>query len=254
MAIKFDAKKDVTNKLKFKPNPELGNLCLATIESVEVVMNEVKKINDKGQESTWEYAGYTIPSLVINFKQHHRKEDTDKADRFYSFRQNIIGSVRSNGDPIEDSVLVALYEAMWDRIKHIHDAFATCPNYKPFGSLPEINERGKVADRVSQFTTFFETVAEAFNSGKGDKLIYQAEDKPVVVWLKLLAEYNEGKYLTIPTFVGEGFIEKYNPSVPPTIEVKPNETVVLRGKGKSSTSSETSVADDLPAHLREMLK
>lgn len=254
MAIKFDANKEVTNKLKFKPVPELNNLSLATVESVEVVMTEVPKVNDKGQESTWEYAGHTLPSLNIKFKQYHGKDATDKADRFFTFRESIIGAIKKTGDAIADNVLTALYEAMWDRIKHIHDTFAGTPNYKGFGELPEINERGKVEDRVKQFTVFFNAIARAFNEGKGGKPIYVIEDKPVICWLKLLAEYSEGKYLTNPTFVGEGFIEKFVNGVPPTIEVKPNETIVLRSKGKAvSGDTSSTVDDDLPAHLRELL-
>ena len=253
MAIKFDAKKEVTNKLKFKPNPELNNLTLAIIESVEVVKNEVPKVNDKGQEATWEYAGHTLPTLTIRFKQHHRKNDIDKAERFLTYRENIIGAVKSNGDAIDDSVLVALYEAMWDRIKHIHDAFAGTANYKEFSDLPEINERGKVEDRVKQFTAFFEAVARGFNEGKNSAPVYQVEGKPIIVWLKVVSEYREGKYLTIPTFVGEGFIEKYNPDVPPTIELKPNETVVLRSKGGAKASTTADVDNDLPAHIKEAL-
>ncbi len=256
MAMKFDAKKEVTNRLKFKPNPELNNLCLGYLESVEVVMNEIAKINDKGQESTWEYAGHTIPRLVFTFRNYVRKNDLDKADRFYIHTENVIGAVKSSGDKIEQATLQSIYESMWARIKHIHDAFVSDPNYAPFKLLPEIDEYGKTADRVEQFTQFFNVIADAFNKGKDGLPIYKgANDSKLPCYMKLVAEYKQRKWLELPTFVGEGFIERYKEGVPPTIELKPSDTVELAaGKGaiKASSASSDDI-DNLPPEIREAL-
>ncbi len=258
MAIKFDANKEVTNKLKFKPDINLGNLCLGKIVSVEVVKTEVAKIDEKGKERAWEYAGLElpVPSLSITFKQVHTADSKDKADRFYTFRENIIGSTKTNGEPIEGDILESLYQSMWDRIKHIHDAFANTPNYKAFTSLPEINERGKAIDRLKQFTAFFETIAEGFTKGKNDKPVYELTDgTSIKVWMKLIAEYKEGKYLTFPKFVGEGFIERYIDGVPPTIEIKGSESVILKSKSvKAGVPGGADSSEDLPEHIRAMME
>lgn len=255
MAIKFDAKKEVTNRLKFKPNPELDNLCLGYLESVAVEMNEVPKINDKGQESTWEYAGHTLPNLVFTFRNYIRKDDLDKADRYYIHRERVIGSVKTSGEKIDVAVLQSIYESLWARIKHIHDAFINDPNYEPFKSLPEIDEYGKVTDRLEQFTKFFNTIAEAFNKGKNDLPIYKgANDSKLPCYMKLVAEYKQRKWLEFPTFVGEGFIERYKEGVPPTIELKPNETIELAAaKGTSRSSATADDIDSLPPEIRAAL-
>ena len=256
MAMKFDVKKEVTNRLKFKPNPELDDLCLGYIEDVEVVMTEVAKINDKGQESTWEYAGHTIPMLAITFRNYVRKDDADKADRYYVHRERIIGSVMTNGDKIAKKVLESIYESMWSRIKHIHDAFVGDVNYAPFTSVPGIDEYGKVEERVAQFTAFYNSIADAFNKGKNDKPIYQnADGKGLPCWMKLVAEYKQRKWLEFPTFVGEGFIERYKEGVPPTIELKPAETIQLaapKGSVKPSGATDDDY-DSLPEEIRQAL-
>ena len=166
----------------------------------------------------------------------------------------VIGSLRTDGSPIEDTTLGALYESMWDRIKHIHDAFSAAPNYKAIESLPSINEHGEAAKRVEQFTKFFQAIADAFNEGKGGKPIFvDAEGKTLPLWMKLIAEYKEGKWLQFPTFVGEGFIELYKPGVPPTIEVKPGESVVLRVKGEKKGTTAAAGCEDLPAHILDLM-
>jgi len=261
MAIKFDSKKQVTNKLKFKPDHEFNNLCLGKLLNVEVTKNKHEKFDEKGKESTWEYAGMMIPNLVFSFKQVHREESFDKAERFYDHREGIITQTKRNGEPIEMKKVMEMYEAMWDRIKHIHDAFQSSPNYKPFGDIPEIDEKADAATRLEQITKFFDFVAASFNKGKNDKPIYvDTNDQPIILWMKLLPEYKEGKYLTFPTFVGEGFIERYVNGVKPTIEVKPHESVELTGmtrKGEETPKGVSGVAageEELPDYVRKAME
>ena len=254
MAMKFDPKKDVTRSLKFKPLADLGNLCLGTLQKVEVTMNEVPKFKDDGSESMFEYAGHTLPSLKFVFKNHLRKEDKDRAERFFTYVESVIISKKNDGTPMDTKVLTNLYEQMWDRLKHIHDAYSNEENYKPFGELPEIDETADVDVRVTQFTKFFKTVADAFNKGKGGKAIFtDKEGNGLPVAIKLLANYPSGKWLTIPNFVGEGFIERFIPGRPLTIEVKPGESVALKG-GKVSDSGGSGVSSsDVPKEIMDML-
>lgn len=252
--MKFNAKKEVTNRLKFKPIKEFDDLCLGHLEDVRVEINEVKKVNDKGQESTWEYAGNMIPQLVFEFKNDAFK-DEKVVDRYYLHRERIIGAVHSDGSPIADTKLEGMYGSMWDRIKHIHDAYSGSPNYKPFDDeVPEINEKATVEERVKQFTKFFKFVADAFNKGAdGQTPIYKSAGKPIVMNMKLVAEYKEGKYLAFPTFVGEGFIEVHKSGVEPTIEIKPNETVKLSSSTDSESSNDDNVNDDLPDEVKKLI-
>lgn len=56
----------VERRLAFKPDPELGNLCMGIINDVRIDIREVPLLDDKGVESTWEYAGCKFPYLLSN--------------------------------------------------------------------------------------------------------------------------------------------------------------------------------------------
>ena len=73
----------VERRLAFKPDPELGNLCMGIINDVRIDIREVPLLDDKGVESTWEYAGCKFPVLIIEFKQC--KTDANPKDRYYTF-------------------------------------------------------------------------------------------------------------------------------------------------------------------------
>lgn len=243
--MKFDSSKKVTRDLKFKPIPEIDNLCLGHIQSVEVTYNETKTVTDKGQESTFEYAGLEVPSLIITFK-NDALEGTPDNDRYYRHREIIIPSVDNNKEAIEQSKLESMYTAMFDRIKHIYDAHEGASNFKPLSAnIPEIDETAAPEQRVKQFGEFFEFFATQFNKGKDKQTpVYMEGDKPVVCYIKLIAEYKSGKYLTLPRFVGEGFIERKVPGREPTIELKPNETVKLATADNSSSDDDNEEAQE----------
>lgn len=255
MAMKFDPTKEVTKNLKFKPLVDLGNLCLGVLEKVEVIMNEVPKFKPDGSESAFEYAGNTVPSLKWVFKNHLRKDDKDRADRYFTYIESLIVSRKNDGTLMGDKTLEDLYTQMWDRIKHIHDAFKNDPNYKPFVELPEIDEKAAVEVRIAHFTKFFKAIADGFNKGKGDKAIFvDGEGKGLPLLMKLVGNYPDNKWLTFPTFVNEGFIERYKPGVPPTIEVKPGEIIHLgSGQGKANKGSGEGSSEAIPQDIMDML-
>lgn len=264
MAFKFkaDVKKDVTASLKFKPSayPDLNGLCLGKLVSVEVVKSESPKIKDDGTENTYQFAGLNVPALKFTFNNHVRKDDKDKAERIFIHVEKSIISVKNDGERMEDKDLENLYTQMWDRIKHIHDTYKNDVNYKAFKALPEVDPDAPADKLNEQFTDFFEAIATAFNSGKNDKPVFLGEeDKKLVVYMKLVAEYKQRRYLTFPTFVGEGFIERWKQGVPPTIELKPSDTQELKAKGaKASGESKGNAAltglEDLPDELRSQIE
>jgi hypothetical protein len=255
---RFNVNKEVTKSLKFKPG--INGLCKAYIKSVEVIENDVPKENDKGVASDYEYAGHKVTSLKFVFGNVITTDDVDKSERLHTHIESIIISTKNDGTPMNEKTLNGLYEQMWDRILHIHNAFQGTENYQPFDELPEINEKATVEQRVKQFKAFFTKVADGFNKGKSGNPVYLAGGKAIPCWMKLVASYPDRKWLALPTFVGEGFIEKIKTGVPPTIELKPNESIQLvagatKGKtsGVTSGASATASTDELPEEVRKAM-
>lgn len=249
---KLDVKKEVTQRLKFKPNPEHDNLCLGKLLRVECVKREIST------DSNWEYNHHTIPQLEFEFIQANSPEGED---RYYVHRERIIGAVDSDGNAIDEEVLSNLYEAMFDRILHILQAYQFAPNFKMPASFPEIKEQGTVEERVEGFTKFFDKVAATMNNGTDDKPVFESKDgKPYIMAMKLIADYKTGKYLAFPTFVGEGFIQKaaFNKEgkLITTLEIKPRETVEL-GSRPSQAPQDTSIpggeSAELPPNVLAMM-
>jgi hypothetical protein len=253
MAMKFDVNKEVTAKLRFKPVPELGNLCIGELHAVVFKETEVAKVDDKGVERDYEYAGFKVPRLELEFKQSKTKPADP--DRYYTHQIRIIGSKKKDGSPIPEETLTNLYMTMWDQIKHIHDAFKGTVNYEPLSKIPTIDEYGPAEQRITQFAKFFKRLEECFNKGKEDKPIFvDDKGKPFKLWMKLVAEYKEGKYLTFPTFVGQGFIERYKTGVPSVLEIKPNETIHLSGSGGAAKPTTQSIGNETQEEIGDDLK
>ena len=252
----FNVNKEVTSKLRFKPEETNGNLCRGYLVGVEVVENEVGKINAKGEVSSSEFAGLTIPKLIFHFEQH-KNSNLDKP-RYYDHKETIIPNLQSEangGGNIEVKVLDALYEQQWDRIKHIHDCYTGLTNYSAFGK--DVEEAGKklfagyvasnktAESTVKLFTTYFKAIAKAFNEGKNGKAIYMIEEKLVLCWMKLVSDYKTHKYLGFPTFVGTGFIELHRKDVKPTISFTASESIVIGGN-KPNKVEVPNAGDDFP--------
>lgn len=260
--MKFDSKKEVTSKLKFKPVEEFDNLCLGKLVSVEVVENESAKINDQGVESNWEYAGNMIPKLKFNFEsvKHPKQSESEYDTRYYTHTEEIIGAITKTGEPIKSKTLIRLYTSMFDRIKHIYDAYSTTTNYKPLAdNIPEIDETTNIPSeaRVKQFKKFFMFFVNSFNKGLDGKTpIFMANGKSIAMTMKLVADYRSGKFLAFPTFVGEGFIEVFKSGKRPTIEIKPDERVTLiaevpKTTGAGDTSMDSSIDDEVQKLINE---
>ena len=244
--MKFDSSKKVTRDLKFKPIPELDNLCLGHIQKVEIVDIENRVTNDKGQESKYEYAGLTEPRIKFTFKNDGLGAKQPDEDRYHYHIEKPIISIKNNGEEMSEQALENLYMQMFDRLKHIYDAYEGTGNFKTMPStIPEINEKAPAKERINQFREFFEFFVNIFNTGADkENPVFVDKDKDgnlvnVVMVMKLVAEYREGKWLEFPTFVGEGFIERYKAGKKPTIELKPSETVKLKSSDKDESKDES---------------
>jgi len=259
--FKFEGKKEVLSDLGFKPDMTIGGLCKARLISVEVVEAETKKIKEDGSESTWEYAGYTIPSLIFTF--HQEKANPTQRDRVLRHIEGVITFKDGSGMDIDLEKLAPVFEGMNSRIVHIHDAFKGDPNYK---ELPDLtfDEKGGTEKRVAEWKKFFTAIAEAFNNGKNSKPIFvDGKGTSLPLFVKILADKDTGSYYTLPGYVGKGFIER-NKQLPPSIELSPSEKdklalVPRKGKKADKTASaaagtyETTeeISDDIKSLIEE---
>lgn len=236
-AIMF-TEENVERRLPFKPDPQIGNLCIGTIDDVELVETETPKFNESGVESDWEYAGHTVPALRITFKQAPTKSDIKP--RYYEHWFKVITSVDNKGDEVPTKTIMALYQGLYGQLRHICNAYKGLKEYdmKLSPKCPSIDPKASVEVRIQQFKAFFQFFYDLLQ-GKGDEPMY----KGVKLYIKLVADYRTGKFLTIPTFVGRGFVERVLPDVNPSIALEPNETVVLtKGKAKGGTEQAVSNA------------
>lgn len=238
----------VENQLKFKPRPELNNLCIGQLISVEVIKAEAPKFDEStGIEKTWEYAGYVIPRIILKFKQKPTQQDPK--ERIHTHEEKVIGALKGDGTEIDPKVVASLYNSMYARLQHICNAYKHLANYADI-TAPGINPFAPIETRVAQLERFFNHFATVL-AGKDGKGVYRNVD----VWLKVVADFKSGKYLRFPEFVGEGFIERWVANQVPSIEIKPNEGIELvagaKGKGKgpkgsnAAATAEEHVADDI---------
>ena len=209
--------------MKFKPRPELGNLCTGKLIKVEIVEHLIPKFSEEGIENTWEYAGFTVPSLELTFKQ--TATTADPRERLYKQEYKVITSVDKSGVDVDLKVVTNLYTSMFAHVKHICNAYKGLANYSE--AVANINAividpTASVEARIVNFKGFLEYFA-ALLAGKDGKGVYQT----IELWLKLVADYRTAKFLAFPTFVGEGFVERIIAKQNPAIEIKPNESIEL---------------------------
>jgi hypothetical protein len=247
---KFSADAQVTQELKFKPDPlKNGGLCLGNLLSVEVTRSDAEKNTSDG-----EYGHMSIPQLVFRFKQV--KDNAADPDRFHVHRERVINSMTSEGETVAQETLDSLYQSMWFRIKHMYDRMIDKPIDQKKLDAVIVDEHAKPAERIEQFFKFFTFVADLFNKGDGGKPIFKKEETFV---LKLVADYTTRKYYTFPTFVGQGFIERAKfktvgdkKVLNTTLEIKPNESIEL-GAGKV-VARDTADNSEIPANIRAIME
>ena len=223
----------VENTLKFKPRPELNNLCVGKLVKVELLESEIAQYNEAGIESTWEYAGHTIPRLELTFMQ--TPSNTDPRERIYKQEYKVIGSLKNDGSEIDSKTVKSLYESMYAHLKHIANAYKTKANYSEAVAdvnLLAIDISAPVETRIVMFKNFLQYFVNLF-AGKDGKGIYTNAE----CWMKLVADYSSGKFLAFPTFVGEGFIELVVKGRNPGIELKASETIELTASKKGTKGS-----------------
>lgn len=211
----------VERRLTFKPDPEIGNLCLGYLDDVRLEFRESPRILEDGTTNNWEYAGLKVPTLILTFKQ--ARSNSNPKDRYYEHTFKPVTTKTKDGAPVEAKTIQNLLMQEYGRLRHIANQYKGLKNYPAdLGSCPGIDYGASAERRCEQYVAFFEYFKKLLE-GNGEVPMY----KGVRLWIKLIADFSTHKYLTFPTFVGRGFVERVIEGNAPTIDFEPNETVVL---------------------------
>lgn len=223
---------NVENRLPFKPQPEFNNLCKGRLIEVKIDKTLYPKIKEDGSENTSEYAGLEVPTLILTFKQE--PIEGENKPRFFEHREKVITTVTKEGLDVEMSTIVSLFQSMYNRLRHITNAYKGLKEYPTDGkTAPGFDPKDAASIKVKQFEAFFQYFVDILN-GTGEEPMY----KKHALWIKLIAGFTETNRLGFPSFVGRGFIERVIQGVKPTIEINVagGETVELKSKKSGSKS------------------
>lgn len=231
----------VERRLAFKPDPELGNLCMGMINDVRIDIREVPLLDDKGVESTWEYAGCKFPVLVIEFKQC--KTDVNPKDRYYTFTAKPVTTLNKKGEPVEEKIVISIIQQVYGQLRHIANQFKGLKGYPVnAGKCPGLDYAAPAKVRCEQYLAFFEYFKHLLVGDDEKNPIY----KGVKLFMKLVADYNTHKFLAFPSFVNRGFVERVIPGQSPSIQFEAGETIYL-AKDDTPKNREAAAGAPFPA-------
>jgi hypothetical protein len=238
--IIIDTSADVTSRLGFEVYPAYENMCLGYLNNVSVETAESKA------DAKWEFAGLQTPRLVFEFVQH--KDNFNDKDRFFIKSELCISTQLADGTERKPNDIVGDYIELWRRVKHIYDQYSKYA-VKPLTVTPEFDPEAGVEERLEQFTKFFSTFAEAFNTnGEGNTPIYAnygGKTNSKLVTMKLVATGVKNSYLSFPKYVGKGFIEPaefVNNKFKTTLKFGANETPIT---GSVAVKAPTNVMSEV---------
>jgi len=228
MAIIIDVNKDVTQRLKFEPSKAHGMFCIGRLDNVEFGEVESKPTAE------WEFKGLTVPRIAFHFT--NKKFDASEPDRFFSHSELPVPIVKKDGSA---SKYVINLTELWNRLKHIHNAFIGCPNYRPInpGDIPAFTDdlTSNPSVRLEEFKKFFTFMQKNFvgDPTKGEKPMWlDAQGNSIDLTMKLIAtDGDKAQYLALPTFVGTGFIQPFRlkgTALDTTLSFKGSETAVCQ--------------------------
>lgn len=236
--MKLDFNKEVKSNLKFKPDFNVNEgTVLCTLDKVYIRETKYKEGTDA------EFAGKTVYALAMDFKSVRMNEV--EPERYHTHVFNVPPSASSELDPDK---IDGMIERLGDQIIHIVNEYAKTPNFLGYPKGIDFKNGIKdVEEHLEAYRVEFEKFVKFFNEGgkDGSSLIDNVE-----VYLKVLPDYKERKYYTIPTFVQEGFIEvvrKHKGArVPTTIGVKSPDDLKLSGAGAGKKVQDDEIEDDAP--------
>ena len=228
----------VERRLTFKPDPEIGNLCLGYLDEVRLEYRESPLLLEDGTENTWEYAGQRVPSLILTFKQ--ARSQSNPKDRYYEHVFKPVTTKSKDGSPVDSKTIVNILQQEYARLRHIANQYKGLKGYPTdLGSCPGIDYAAAPAIRCEQYAKFFEYFKTLLTGANEAAPLH----KTVKLWIKLVADFSTHKFLTFPTFVGRGFVERVIEGQNPTIDFEPNETIQLTtGTPKKGAHENTAAA------------
>lgn len=226
---------EVESKLSFQPKAENFNgLCMATIESIELIETEVPKVKEDGTPNTNEFAGKKLPSIKIVFKQHNF-DAKDTSARYISLVEKITGTKLATGEDMKLSTWESLVMAQYKRLQHCVNAFDKGGLLPKSVACPSVDiEFGDAVDqRIIKMTKIYKHfIAQLV--GKDEKPKYAG----VKFWLVVVASNSNGYFYEIPQFIEKGVIEVVKQGVMPTIEVANKYSIVLSKKPSKGQSTD----------------
>jgi len=246
---------EVESKLRFKPRLHLNNLTQGRLVNAELTLYDAPNVDKNNLPSTWEYRGLTIPTLHLTFIQEKTTEDP--ALRYLDIYCSPFAGVTKTGEAIEPAKIRKHYEFEYLRLRHIANAFKGHANYFEFENVgfdPFLDP----IERLAGIIKYYEAWVRVFKGKDGSGYASQLNN------IKVVANSQSGTYLSLPDFVGDGFIEKHVDGRIPSIELKPYETVVLvenkkgaktakdsAGSSASNASSEEAISPEIAEIMKK---
>ena len=231
----------VETKLKFKPRDKFNKLTQGYLVGVELTTNLAPEVDSKtGLPSAWEYKGLNIPNLHLTFRQQSTTEDP--ADRWLDVNISPYTNSKNDGTAQERSTIGNHYTFEYKKLMHVSNAFKANSNYEA-SEIPNPSPFLEPVARIANLTAYYQAWAKRLAGKDGKAFPTQLN------WIKVVADSLNGTRLTLPDYVGEGFIEKVTEGKAATIELKPNESVELKAstKGKKSAGAGSSnMSEDVP--------
>jgi hypothetical protein len=229
---------EVTRDLPFKPNPNKFNgICLCYVESIHVDEVVADTVNDKGEESMYEYAGLPIRNVSIIFVQN--PETVNGERRVMRYRTNVPVFYNNRGEEIEERIVRSLIENQFSSLRHILNVFGV-EEKTPLKFGGDVKQRLKSWNRwITNIGGILQTIQD------------NVVNKPF--YLKVVADFSTRKRYELPKFVGTGFIERVvKNNQEPTLELNGSESIVLSkgddiipNVGKSYSKGSGSIDEDV---------
>lgn len=269
---KINVNKVVENVKPFQPEEKYGNMSLGKLNRVYIKFTETPAEKEDGTVSTYDYAGKKLPMLAFEFQQVYA--EGDGPDRFHTHYEKPIVITKNDGGLVADKDIEAMLTQQFDRILHIHRAFAKSPNFIALNesNIPEIKETIGVDERLESYLAFYQWVVDSFNNGKGlvqgskeehIPIFRNEKNASILLWIKLVANYGDNKYLTFPSFVGRGFLELFNAKYPKpslmfegkeTWRLKTAATAAAAPAGGSAPANNEAGDDEISSDLKDLIE
>lgn len=259
--IQFNLEEAVVKDLQFEPVPALHNLVIGGIEKVSLKEVDIPLTDEAGNVNTNEYAGKKVTSIEILFVTTPNPK-TNERRKVMKVIESMPYTLKKDGSEILAEQVSKNVLNMFQRLKHIHDAYTGLPDFSPITKINDIDPFASVDKRIDSFKTFFTTFATSFNEGKNKKPFYlNPAGTPIAMWCKVVPDFYSKAWFGFPSFVGTGFIERVivdkvsGKAFAPNIRVNANESLVLAPakKGKKEAPVDNGDNPELEGGMASVL-